>query len=318
LTHFNLFLCRFHFIEHVKQIEIDNWHKFILLNWLLCLGFWNGTNSWENRWRKSKYSYIWIVGSQLLKCSGNLKSSKFCRQVQTLVQFVGWLLNRFPIKHTARNQMFGHSELLVCEFFQFSFHFISFHFTTHVILLFSWIHLIHQWLRHLFVCLFVCLFLCSLWNCCRVWTSCRCRSLFDWCIDSVNLLWNCSHRSSFVDTNNTHLHWWDCEYRDKGLTPEIPSNCPQKLAELMQMCCWKKQPQQRPVSSSLCLFLFLISFYFFLSYNRFDCFLDQTAIGFWNDLSNVRRITIAVQNCKKKLWIKNIIWEIETKSNLYQ
>jgi hypothetical protein len=37
------------------------------------------------------------------------------------------------------------------------------------------------------------------------------------------------------------------EYRDKGLTPEIPSNCPEKLVELMQMC-WKKQPQQRPVS----------------------------------------------------------------------
>jgi serine/threonine protein kinase len=38
------------------------------------------------------------------------------------------------------------------------------------------------------------------------------------------------------------------EYRDKGLTPTIPSNCPQKLVELMQMC-WKKQPQQRPVFS---------------------------------------------------------------------
>jgi serine/threonine protein kinase len=38
--------------------------------------------------------------------------------------------------------------------------------------------------------------------------------------------------------------------KDEGLTPEIPSNCPQKLVELMQMC-WKKQPQQRPVSSFL-------------------------------------------------------------------
>jgi serine/threonine protein kinase len=41
-----LFLCLFHFIEHVKQIEIDNCHKFILLNRLfVCLGFWNVKNS---------------------------------------------------------------------------------------------------------------------------------------------------------------------------------------------------------------------------------------------------------------------------------
>jgi hypothetical protein len=49
------------------------------------------------------------------------------------------------------------------------------------------------------------------------------------------------------------------EYRDKGLTPEIPSNCPQKLVELMQMC-WKKQPQQRPVSF---LFVSVSSFLFY-------------------------------------------------------
>jgi hypothetical protein len=39
-----------------------------------------------------------------------------------------------------------------------------------------------------------------------------------------------------------------CDYRDKYLTPEIPEDCPEKLRELMQMC-WKKEPQQRPVSS---------------------------------------------------------------------
>jgi hypothetical protein len=48
------------------------------------------------------------------------------------------------------------------------------------------------------------------------------------------------------------------EYRDEGLTPEIPSNCPQKLVELMQMC-WKKQPQQRPVSFLFVCFVFVIS-----------------------------------------------------------
>jgi hypothetical protein len=54
---------------------------------------------------------------------------------------------------------------------------------------------------------------------------------------------------SFVHT--TQLH------RDEGLTPKIPDDCPALLAELMQMC-WKKDPNQRPVSSLLnliCSFL---------------------------------------------------------------
>jgi len=42
--------------------------------------------------------------------------------------------------------------------------------------------------------------------------------------------------------------------RDEGLTPTIPSNCPQKLRELMQMC-WKKQPEQRPNFETICLLL---------------------------------------------------------------
>jgi hypothetical protein len=37
-------------------------------------------------------------------------------------------------------------------------------------------------------------------------------------------------------------------YRDQGLTPEIPEDCPEKLAQLMKMC-WNKNPNQRPVSS---------------------------------------------------------------------
>jgi hypothetical protein len=59
------------------------------------------------------------------------------------------------------------------------------------------------------------------------------------------------------------------EYRDEGLTPEIPSNCPQKLVELMQMC-WKKQPHQRPVS-----------FFFFVLF-CFVVFLFQNANHFNN------------------------------------
>jgi hypothetical protein len=71
------------------------------------------------------------------------------------------------------------------------------------------------------------------------------------------------------------------EYRDKGLTPEIPSNCTQKLVELMQMC-WKKQPQQRPVSS---FFLFSVSS--FHKHNTIIWFVSsliEMLIGFWNNL----------------------------------
>jgi predicted Ser/Thr protein kinase len=39
--------------------------------------------------------------------------------------------------------------------------------------------------------------------------------------------------------------------RDEGLAPTIPSDCPQKLRELMQMC-WKKQPEQRPNFEMIC------------------------------------------------------------------
>jgi len=42
--------------------------------------------------------------------------------------------------------------------------------------------------------------------------------------------------------------------RDEGLTPKIPSNCPQKLHELMQMC-WKLQPEQRPNFETICVML---------------------------------------------------------------
>jgi hypothetical protein len=39
--------------------------------------------------------------------------------------------------------------------------------------------------------------------------------------------------------------------RDKGLTPMIPNDCPQKLQQLMEMC-WKKQPDQRPNFETIC------------------------------------------------------------------
>jgi hypothetical protein len=42
--------------------------------------------------------------------------------------------------------------------------------------------------------------------------------------------------------------------RDKGLTPTIPTNCPPKLRELMQMC-WKMQPEQRPNFETICALL---------------------------------------------------------------
>jgi len=42
--------------------------------------------------------------------------------------------------------------------------------------------------------------------------------------------------------------------RDKGLTPEIPSDCPQKLRQVMEMC-WKKDPSQRPTFELICAHL---------------------------------------------------------------
>jgi len=40
--------------------------------------------------------------------------------------------------------------------------------------------------------------------------------------------------------------------RDQGLTPKIPESCPTLLRELMQMC-WKKVPDERPVSTLTCI-----------------------------------------------------------------
>lgn len=42
--------------------------------------------------------------------------------------------------------------------------------------------------------------------------------------------------------------------RDQGVTPEIPSNCPPVLTELMRMC-WHQDPEQRPEFEDVCKFL---------------------------------------------------------------
>jgi len=39
--------------------------------------------------------------------------------------------------------------------------------------------------------------------------------------------------------------------RDEGLTPKIPSHCPQVLRELM-MKCWNRNPEQRPTFEQVC------------------------------------------------------------------
>jgi serine/threonine protein kinase len=41
------------------------------------------------------------------------------------------------------------------------------------------------------------------------------------------------------------------EIRDKFVTPEIPSDCPEKLRQLMQMC-WQQDPKQRPSFETIC------------------------------------------------------------------
>jgi hypothetical protein len=54
--------------------------------------------------------------------------------------------------------------------------------------------------------------------------------------------------SLISDMNTPHTpHPLHIRYRDEGLTPEIPEDCPEKLAQLMKMC-WNKDPNQRPVS----------------------------------------------------------------------
>jgi predicted Ser/Thr protein kinase len=42
--------------------------------------------------------------------------------------------------------------------------------------------------------------------------------------------------------------------RDKFLTPEIPSDCPEKLRQLMEMC-WNKDPEKRPSFEAICQIL---------------------------------------------------------------
>jgi len=42
--------------------------------------------------------------------------------------------------------------------------------------------------------------------------------------------------------------------RDEGLTPEISSDCPEKLRQVMEMC-WKKQTDQRPNFETICSML---------------------------------------------------------------
>jgi hypothetical protein len=98
---------------------------------------------------------------------------------------------------------------------------------------------------------------------------------------------------SFLSWQNFDFFIW-FEYRDKGLTPEIPSNCPQKLVELIQMC-WKKQPQQRPVSF-LFVFVFVSVSSFYNKPNKWMIWFITSLIemlkGFWNNLYNVGTIKL--------------------------
>jgi hypothetical protein len=119
-------------------------------------------------WFKSKKNFITSCNKVLFDLS---------RQKVILVPCVGWLLNQSQKEITAKNQMFGHLELLVCEFSQF---FISFHFTIWCdifILMSSFTSIIEK-----FVCLF------SLWNCCTMWTSQRWRHHSSCNRNSVNLI----------------------------------------------------------------------------------------------------------------------------------
>jgi hypothetical protein len=59
--------------------------------------------------------------------------------------------------------------------------------------------------------------------------------------------------SSLFLIDSHFVMWFLCViHRDRGLTPKIPENCPEKLRDVMRMC-WQKDPNERPVS-----FLFYI------------------------------------------------------------
>jgi len=52
-----------------------------------------------------------------------------------------------------------------------------------------------------------------------------------------------------IDTKNVTVL-----IRDKGLTPTIPNDCPEKLRQVMQLC-WNIEPQQRPNFQEICRLL---------------------------------------------------------------
>jgi hypothetical protein len=117
----------------------------------------------------------------------------------------------------------------------------------------------------------------SLGNHCTKWTSHNSGSCWCWCIDSVSESLQCEYccclcwcfcvcfLSCFWDDFNS-------ENRDQGLTPTIPNDCPPFVRQLMEMC-WKKDPDQRPVSSHSHFCYFSHNNFKIVSFSLFCLFL---------------------------------------------
>jgi hypothetical protein len=80
-----------------------------------------------------------------------------------------------------------------------------------------------------------------------------------------------------------HKHKHKHKYRDEGLTPKIPDDCPPLLAETMRMC-WNKNHNQRPVS-----FLSLIDFEFILLFQNEKRKRRRKSEKDWNSVKCVLR-----------------------------
>jgi hypothetical protein len=199
-----------------------------------------------------------------------------CRQRVEWDQCVGWHLNQFHREYTVRNPTCGHlqSSVSVCVCF------LSHYSLLNAFLCFVIVCLCY--LYFVFVCWLTDVLLLLVYEIVSQSEPHKGKDVFDVamqirCVLCVVILrewdeWNEFHLHihisfSLVWYSDTHAivltidlwltHYVDywllihntthTFYRDEGLTPEIPRECPEKLAQLMKMC-WNKDPNQRPVS----------------------------------------------------------------------
>lgn len=246
----------------------------------VCLGFWNVTYSWEIRWRKSKYSFIWNEWFE--KWNTKWWTLYHCVQTQSGVGPVCWMAPESLANQTYSKKSdvwtFGIVGLWILSIF------ISFHFTIWCdifVLMSPFTSIIEK-----FVCLLICLF--SLWNCCTMWTSQRQRCFWCWSENSVNLL-RLMFQIFFL-TYKQHILtmiWffiWIQRWR-------IDTRNSFKLSS--ETCWVDANVLEETTSTTSCILsLFLVSLFHTNSTIWFFFSLIEMLIGFWNNLYNVGTIEI--------------------------